>query len=82
MPIPLTLDAHAHIDPRRTSAELAEAGAVLAMTLSLDEAEKMLQRKEAQIAWGVGCHPRKQAAQQAFDPERFRRIGRAERHHR
>jgi TatD DNase family protein len=67
----LTLDAHAHIDPGRTPAELAEAGVVLAMSLSLDEAEKNRQRKEALIAWGVGCHPRKLAAQQAFDPERL-----------
>lgn len=69
-----TLDAHAHLDPKRSSQELAEAGAVLAMTLSLDEAEKVLPRKEALIAWGVGCHPRKVAAQQAFDPDRFVRL--------
>jgi len=71
MPAPLTLDSHAHIDPRRTSAELAETGAVLAMSLSLDEADQTMRRIEAMIAWGVGCHPRKLAAQQAFDPERF-----------
>jgi TatD DNase family protein len=67
----ISLDAHAHIDPSRTSAELSEAGAVLAMTLSLDEAEKVLPRQEPFIAWGVGCHPRKLAAQNAFDPDRF-----------
>jgi TatD DNase family protein len=66
-----SLDAHAHIDPSRTSVELAEAGAVLAMTLSLDEADKVIGRKEALVAWGVGCHPRKLAAQNAFDPDRF-----------
>ncbi len=71
MPPPLTLDAHAHIDPRRTPAELTEAGAVLAMSLSLDEADKVVHRTETLIAWGVGCHPRKLAAQQAFDPDRF-----------
>jgi TatD DNase family protein len=65
------MDAHAHIDPRRTSAELAEAGVVLAMSLSLNEADLTVQRKEGFIAWGVGCHPRKLAAQQAFDPDRF-----------
>jgi hypothetical protein len=32
------LDAHAHLDPEQTSEELAASGAVLAMTLSLDEA--------------------------------------------
>lgn len=67
----LTLDAHAHIDPKRTSAQLAEAGAVLAMTLSLDEAEKALGREDKLTAWGVGCHPRKLINQQAFDPGRF-----------
>jgi TatD DNase family protein len=66
-----SLDAHAHIDPRRKSAELADMGVVLAMTLSLDEASKVLSRPESHIAWGVGCHPRKLAAQQAFDPDRF-----------
>lgn len=71
MPPPLSLDAHAHIDPKRTSAELFEAGAVLAMTLSLDEADQVVQREEPLIAWGVGCHPRKLTAQQAFDPDRF-----------
>jgi TatD DNase family protein len=68
---PLTLDAHAHLDPRRSSQELAQAGAVLAMTLSLDEADKVVQRIEPLIAWGVGCHPRKLVAQQAFDPNHF-----------
>lgn len=50
---PLCLDAHAHLDPGRTTAELAEAGAVLAMTLSLDEADKVVHRKEPLIAPGV-----------------------------
>jgi TatD DNase family protein len=67
----VSLDAHAHLDPRRTSQELSEAGAVLAMTLSLDEADKVVHRIEPMIGWGVGCHPRKLAAQQAFDPDRF-----------
>ena len=71
---PLSLDAHAHLDPRRTSAELAEAGAVLAMTLSLDEADKVVHRKEPLIAWGVGCHPRKLAAQQAFKSDHFAQL--------
>lgn len=71
MPDLPSLDTHAHFDPRRTSAELAVAGAVLAMTLSLEEADKVVQRQEPLIAWGVGCHPRKLAAQQAFDPDHF-----------
>ena len=46
----ISLDAHAHIDPKRTSEEIKDAGAVLAMTLSLDEAEKVLSRREKMIA--------------------------------
>jgi len=50
---PLCLDAHAQLDPRRSSADLADAGAVLAMTLSLDEADKVVHRKGPLIASGV-----------------------------
>jgi len=71
-----SLDAHAHIDPSRTSQELSEAGAVLAMTLSLEEADKVIGRKESLIAWGVGCHPRKLTAQNAFNPDRFADLAR------
>jgi TatD DNase family protein len=71
MPDLISLDAHAHFDPALSSAELTEAGVVLAMTLSLDEAAKVIERQEPHIAWGVGCHPRKLAAQQAFDTDRF-----------
>ncbi len=66
-----SLDSHAHIDPKRTAEELARVGAVLAMSLSLAEAQKVLERKEPLVAFGVGCHPRHVAAQQAFDPHLF-----------
>lgn len=67
-----SLDAHAHLDPRRTPDELQDAGAVLAMTLSLDEAAGRANAdRETPIAWGVGCHPRKAEAQAKFDPDRF-----------
>ncbi|MCX6096462.1 MAG: TatD family hydrolase [Candidatus Bipolaricaulota bacterium] len=66
-----TLDAHAHVDPARAPEELRRSGAVLAMTLSLDEAAQVIGRPEPQIAWGVGCHPRKPKAQTAFDASRF-----------
>jgi TatD DNase family protein len=62
-----TLDAHAHLDPARTSQELAEAGLVLGMTLSLAEAEQVLSRHEPEIAWGVGCHPRKLIGEVGLD---------------
>lgn len=71
-----TLDAHAHIDPKRTSTDLVDVGVVLAMTLSLDEAAQVSKRSEPGLAWGVGCHPRKLKAQQDFDPDRFEGIAR------
>ena len=44
MPELPTLDAHAHIDPIWSPEELGHIGAVLAMTLSMDEAEKIAGR--------------------------------------
>lgn len=67
----VSLDAHAHVEPTRTSEELAGAGAVLAMTLSLDEAAAVVTRREPLVAWGAGCHPREIQAQAAFDADRF-----------
>jgi len=70
----LSLDAHAHFDPARTPDELKDSGAVLAMTLSLNEAAQVVGRREPTIAWGVGCHPRKLKAQDGFDPDKFREL--------
>ena len=67
-----SLDVHAHLDHSRTADELADSGSVLAMALSLEEAAHALGRDDPQIAWGVGCHPRKLGAQESFDAERFR----------
>ncbi len=69
-----TLDAHAHLDPSRRPEELSASGAVLAMSLSLDEAERALERSDAFIAWGVGCHPRFPRAQAGFEAARFRSL--------
>jgi TatD DNase family protein len=69
-----TLDAHAHINPARNPDELLECGVVLAMTLSLDEAEQALKRHDMNIAWGTGCHPRFPRAQEGFDARRFRSL--------
>ena len=66
------LDAHAHLDYTRTMDELAQAGSVLAMTLSLEEAALAIGRHDPQIAWGVGCHPRKLRAHESFNAERFK----------
>jgi TatD DNase family protein len=69
-----SLDAHAHIAANRTADELVDAGAVLAMTGSLDEAVLVIDRREPYIAWGVGCHPRDLRAQEAFSADVFRKL--------
>jgi TatD DNase family protein len=69
-----TLDAHAHLDPTRNPDKLLECGAVLAMTLSLDEAENAAQQHYMNIAWGTGCHPRFPRAQGDFEVKRFRAL--------
>jgi TatD DNase family protein len=67
-----SLDAHAHLDCAQTESKLAESGSVLAVTLSLEEAALAVGRHDRQIAWGVGCHPRKLKAQKSFDAELFK----------
>jgi len=44
------------------------------MTLSLDEAALVVDRREPYITWGVGCHPRDLKAQEAFDAGRFEEL--------
>jgi TatD DNase family protein len=67
-----TLDAHAHLAPGRCPDELLACGMVLANTLSLDEAERVMGRRDRCIAWGVGCHPRFPRSQEGFEATRFR----------
>jgi len=76
VPAPPTLDAHAHIDARLHPAPrgLAWVGAVLAQTVSLEEAERSVGQREPWVLWGVGCHPWFPGAQAAFTPERFRAL--------
>jgi TatD DNase family protein len=69
-----TLDAHGHLAADHSVDGLANSGFVLAMTLSREEAEKVIERQDAQIAWGVGCYPRRAESQEAFDVERFREL--------
>ncbi len=66
-----TLDAHSHITPKHSSKDLEESGAVLAMTFSLNEAALGIRRKESNITWGAGCHPRFPKSQEAFAVEKF-----------
>jgi TatD DNase family protein len=66
-----TLDAHAHLDIRRHPAAYRGSGFVLAQTMSLAEAERTRSRRDARVAFGVGCHPRVAQAQAAFDEAQF-----------
>ncbi|MCU0522735.1 MAG: GrpB family protein, partial [Anaerolineae bacterium] len=73
-----TLDAHAHLRANLARDEVRRSGAVLALTLSLDEAERALARDDSLIVWGVGCYPGDLPALMAFDKGRFREMaGRA-----
>jgi TatD DNase family protein len=44
------------------------------MTLSLDEATRVIGRREPTITWGAGCHPRKPRSQESFDAELFAKL--------
>lgn len=66
-----TLDAHCHLDSDDTPGYRSNIGLAIALTLSLEEAEKVLERQETQIAWGVGCYPRRAASQEAFTLAKF-----------
>jgi TatD DNase family protein len=66
-----TLDTHGHITSKHSSKDLEGSGAVLAMTISLDEAALAVSRKIPNVAWGAGCHPRFPQSQATFDVKRF-----------
>ena len=66
-----TLDGHAHLDVRTHPEPYRDVGFVLAQTISLAEAERTRSRRDARVAFGVGCHPRLAQAQAAFDEARF-----------
>ena len=71
----LSLDLHAHIDPRISPADLLDLRAVVfAATRSLDEAELALRRHDSRTVWGVGCHPAIAKAQAEFDASHFARL--------
>lgn len=71
----LSLDLHAHIDPRIAADDLMDLRAVVfAATRSLNEAEQALIRRDSRTIWGVGCHPALAKAQADFDVEHFARL--------
>jgi len=69
-----TLDTHAHIRHTHPVVELSNCGAVLAMTVSLEEASHAIVRNDETILWGVGCHPGEVHAQRDFDEHVFRKL--------
>lgn len=68
----LALDTHAHIKPDIAGRELEALDAcVFAATRSLDEYDEVADRTDANVAWGVGCHPGLVGSIRAFDQTRF-----------
>ncbi len=67
------LDAHAHIAPDVTPAQIAALGQslVFAMTRSLQEARRVMHRRDPALVWGIGVHPGVAAARDEWDPEQF-----------
>ena len=65
------LDAHGHLATKHSAKDLEDSGAVLAMTISLEEAALVVGRKESNIAWGAGCHPRFARSQETFDAQQY-----------
>ena len=66
-----SLDAHAHLDVRAHPEPFDDCGIVLALTMSLAEADLVARRRDATVTFGIGCHPRLGHAQAAFDIGRF-----------
>lgn len=67
------LDAHAHIAPDVTAAQLRSlrSAQVFAMTRTLAEAAYALRRTDASVVWGVGVHPGRPDALESWDPRAF-----------
>lgn len=69
------IDAHAHIDPDIDHTEIKNLRAVvMAMTRTLDEADRATRRDDSMAIWGVGCHPGLKTALSAFDAHRFQEL--------
>lgn len=67
------LDAHAHIAPDVTPAQIAALGqsVVFAMTRSLHEARQVRNRRETALVWGIGVHPGVSTAREAWNSKQF-----------
>ena len=68
------LDAHAHIPGDATPSQITALGdaTVFSMTMSLQEATRVRDRRDPTIVWGVGLHPREATARDEWNPEQFR----------
>lgn len=69
------LDAHAHIAPDVTEAQIDALGdtVVFAMTRSISEARLVVGRNDSRLAWGLGVHPGVAAALDEYDEGLFAR---------
>jgi TatD DNase family protein len=67
------LDVHAHVDPTVTPAQLASLGGaiVFAVTRTLVEAAQVVNRTDDRILWGVGVHPGRKDALDAFESSKL-----------
>lgn len=71
-----SLDCHAHVAPDVTRSQLATLGNthVFAVTRSLSEAAKVVDRNDRNLTWGIGVHPGVPTARKGYDPDTFRRL--------
>lgn len=67
------LDAHAHIAPDVTPAQIAALGrsVVFAMTRSLHESRQVRSRRDPSLVWGIGIHPGISTARAQWDAKEF-----------
>lgn len=70
------LDAHAHLSPDVTAAQVRrlDGAVVFAMTRSLAEAEYVAARRDPSLVWGLGCHPTAYSELASFDISHFERL--------
>ena len=67
------LDAHAHLPGDLTPSQITALGdaTVFAVTMSLEEASRVRDRRDPTIVWGVGLHPREATARDGWNPQQF-----------
>ncbi|MGB6059550.1 MAG: TatD family hydrolase [Microthrixaceae bacterium] len=69
------VDLHAHVDPAISADDLDDLRAVVfAVTRSLDEAASVVDRTDANVVWGVGCHPGLAKSHRTFNAATFEEL--------